>query len=268
MEDGTIRVNKVNPEDHTDLSDYWKLPMHDNFKGNVPKMCFSYDENYFFTCGEDGNVFSYTFHPDNEDYIKQRQLRIKTISRSLPPIEDAESYKTLSLEQTKVKAEEDRIEALANKHKNEVLVRLKQLKLKYDELLKRNAKLRPTQIIPREELEIDPRITKNLKVTNVSQKRIMVTLFCILQDKLEAELQLVQRKLAFDVEKSALGMQKMIEHFVEDLDVFPISVFGIRTKTQVTVSRQRQLKPQFYETQELVKNKIIEQELKGRYIYI
>lgn len=78
----------------------------------------------------------------------------------------------------------------------------------------------------------------------------------------------MRRKLAFDVEKSALGMQKMIEHFVEDLDVFPISVYGIKTNTQVKVSRQRQLKPQFYETQLLVENKIIEAELKGRYILI
>lgn len=167
MQDGTIRVNKVNPDDHQDLSDYWKLPMHDNFKGYIPKMCFSFDEQYFFTCGEDGNVFSYTFHPENNDYIKQRQLRVKTSSKSLPLIEDVGGYKTLSLEQMKVKAEEDRIEALANKHKQEVLARLKQLKVRYDELLKRNSKLPPTQIIPREEFELDPRITKNLEVMSL-----------------------------------------------------------------------------------------------------
>lgn len=164
MEDGTIRVNRVNPDDHRDLSDYWKLPMHDNFKGFIPKMCFSFDEQYFFTCGADGNVFSYTFHPENGDYIKQRHLRVRTSLRTLPIIEDVDGYKTLSLEQRKVKAEEDRIEALANKHKQEVLVRLKQLKLRYDELLKRNSKLPPTQIIPRKELEVDPRITQNLEV--------------------------------------------------------------------------------------------------------
>lgn len=164
MQDGTIRVNKVNPHDHCDLSNYWKLPMHDNFKGFIPRMCFSFDELYFFTCGEDGNVFSYTFHPEQNDYIKQRQLRVKSGLKTLSPIEDIDGYKALSLEQMKVKAEEDRIEALANKHKQEVLARLKQLKIKYDELLKRNSKLQPTQIIPREELEIDSRITKHLEV--------------------------------------------------------------------------------------------------------
>lgn len=165
MQDGTIRVNKVNPEDYRDLSNYWKLPMHDNFKGYIPKMCFSFDEQYFFTCGEDGNIFSYTFHPEENDYIKQRYLRIKVPPKPLPLIEDLRGYKTLSLEQMKVKSEEDRIDALANKHKQEMLAKLKQLKIRYDELLKRNSKLPPTQIIPRKELEIDPRITKNLEVT-------------------------------------------------------------------------------------------------------
>lgn len=164
MQDGTIRVNRVNPNDHCDLSDYWKLPMHDNFKGYIPKMCFSFDEQYFFTCGEDGNVFVYTFYPENDDYIKQRQLRVKVVIKNLPDIEDISGYKNLSLEQMKVKAEEDRIEALANKHKEEILLKLKQLKVKYDELLKRNTKLLKTQIIPRKVLEIDSRITKDLEV--------------------------------------------------------------------------------------------------------
>lgn len=82
---------------------------------------------------------------------------------------------------------------------------------------------------------------------------------------MEADLQLVKRKLAFDVEKSALGMRKMIAHFVEDLDVFPISVYGIRTKTFVRVSRQRQLRPEFFAVQQLVEKRIVEAELKGRY---
>lgn len=61
-------------------------------------------------------------------------------------------------------------------------------------------------------------------------------------------------------------MRKMIAHFVEDLDIFPISVYGIRTSTWVRVSRQKQLNARFYEMQKLVEQKIIEAELKGRYI--
>lgn len=72
MQDGTIRVNKVNPQDFRDLSDYWTLAMHENLNGFVPRMAFSYDEKYFFSCGHDGNVFAYTFHPENDDYKPQK----------------------------------------------------------------------------------------------------------------------------------------------------------------------------------------------------
>lgn len=53
MQNGSIRVNRVK-EDWRDLSDYWTFTMHDNQYGYVPKMCFSYDEKYFFSCGNDG----------------------------------------------------------------------------------------------------------------------------------------------------------------------------------------------------------------------
>lgn len=48
METGQIRVNRINPEDFRDLSDYWLLSMHDNFNGRINEMCFSFDKEFFF----------------------------------------------------------------------------------------------------------------------------------------------------------------------------------------------------------------------------
>jgi hypothetical protein len=70
METGQIRVNRVNPNDHTDLSDYWLYSMHDNTNGRIRRMCFSYDQNFMFSCGDDGNIFSYQVNfEENGDYI-------------------------------------------------------------------------------------------------------------------------------------------------------------------------------------------------------
>lgn len=112
----------------------------------------------------------------------------------------------------------------------------------------RNENLLPTQILPREELEIDPRITKDLN------------------DKFEEDLALVKRKLAFDVEKSAVLMRKLFAHFSDDLDYFPIGVYSIRKTIATRTLRQRKLGAEFYPTLELVEQKIIEEEVKGRYI--
>lgn len=135
MQDGTIRVNKVNPEDFRDLSDYWTLAMHDNYNGFVPKMCFSYDEKYFFSCGYDGNVFAYIFHPEKNDYVRRFPRRMK-FSKKLATMSDENNYKTLSLEQAKVKAEEDRIKAVADEHKRKLRARIAELKLRYEAVSK------------------------------------------------------------------------------------------------------------------------------------
>jgi len=64
MQYGQIRVCKWKYENYTDLSDYWILPMHDNYNGCISKMILSYDQKVLFTCGYDGNLFSYEIIDD------------------------------------------------------------------------------------------------------------------------------------------------------------------------------------------------------------
>lgn len=64
MEHGQIRACKYKSEDPTDLSDYWILPMHDNYNGYIPKISLSHDQKMLFTCGHDGNLFSYEINDD------------------------------------------------------------------------------------------------------------------------------------------------------------------------------------------------------------
>lgn len=83
MECGEIRVCKVNPEDHTDLSDYWILPMHDNYNGYIPKMLLSYDHTILLTCGHDGNLFSYKINDDTADEkidIPQPSVPVRSVT--------------------------------------------------------------------------------------------------------------------------------------------------------------------------------------------
>lgn len=246
MQNGAIRINRVKA-DFRDLSDYWQLSMHDNYNGFIPRMCFSYDERYFFSCGHDGNVFSYKFYPENEDYTTA-VVKQTPVFKKYESIYDESGYDHLSLEQAIVKAEEDRKTNLANYNKQQYLDKLFSLRKAFHQLIKRNKKLPPTQIIPRDMLELDPRISMDL------------------QEKLDAQLQLVKRKLAFEVEKSEIRMKKSLHHFINPLDLFPISVQGIKNGLRVSTLRQRRLNAMFFEMHHIVDKKIIEAELKGRYI--
>jgi hypothetical protein len=74
----------------------------------------------------------------------------------------------------------------------------------------RNKKLPVSQWIPMHDLEIHLNITKDL------------------DDTLEQEIDLVKLKLAFDVEKSRLGLQKLKEYFTDVLDSMTVHVCSIR----------------------------------------
>lgn len=62
--DGKIRVTNVGVNNISDLSDYIEYSIHDNKTGRVKMLCFSQDNRMLFTCGDDGNIFSFIFQCD------------------------------------------------------------------------------------------------------------------------------------------------------------------------------------------------------------
>ncbi|KDR19694.1 WD repeat-containing protein 52 [Zootermopsis nevadensis] len=248
MENGQIRVNRVNPNDHTDLSDYWLYSMHDNTNGRIRCMCFNYDQRFMFSCGDDGNIFSYqvNFEDDGDYVIPQRET---TASLGLPiqeKVVDIEDTKYLSLEETKAKIEHDKKIAITNQSKQQVLQRLEDLKIKFRDITFRNAKLPESQRIPVSDLEIHPAITKDL------------------DDTLQRQIDLVKQNLAFDVEKSRLGLQKLQDYFINVLDSMTVYVCSIRTNKSVSTYRQRKLGKEFDDAKLAVQLKTEEAERKGK----
>ncbi|XP_066257532.1 cilia- and flagella-associated protein 44 [Euwallacea similis] len=248
MQDGSIRVNKTNPKDYTDLSNYFSITMHDNRNGFVPKLCFSNDEKYLFSCGHDGNIFSYMFNPQEYDYpvTYSRYYRADHVCNI---VEDVETDQKLSLEEVKMKAEENKIQKLADEHKSKVRNILKTLKDRYKKLLLRNSELLPSQIIPREQLE-----PYDIVARYVDQ---------IFHDKVN----IVQRKLAFEVEKSKIQVTKLQNYFTDPCDGHPLTVQGINDPNcAIMTVRQRKISPNFYEMLNIIEQKMEEEKSKGRHL--
>ncbi|KAK5643495.1 hypothetical protein RI129_007340 [Pyrocoelia pectoralis] len=245
MEDGALRVVKVNPTDWRDLSDYWQLSMHDNLNGFISRMCFSADETFFFTCGYDGNIFSYRYKPDIMLPFKEPQKCKPAVKPSFE-VEDVDGYTNLSLDEFLIKQEQDRINRIANEHKNNYLEKIRVLQERFQNVLKRNDKLLPTQIIPRSKFEIDHRITEHLA------------------ERFEADLALVERKLEYSVEKSKIGMEKLKNRFTDNVDVFPVNIKCITRNISVKTEVQQKLPPSFYDLLEIIEEKILEEERRKR----
>ncbi|XP_060530871.1 cilia- and flagella-associated protein 44 [Cylas formicarius] len=246
MQDGSVRVNKRNPNDFADLKDYFTISMHDNQNGFIPRLCFSYDERYFFSCGHDGNVFSYKFHPTDYSFPITKLRRIRT-DHTCSSIEEIETTEKPSLEETKIKAENDRIFKVATERKTAVREALKILKERYKKLLHRNTELLPSQSIPREQLEPDDRVSAHLK--NV----------------LDEKIEIVKRKLGYDVEKSRVKVNKLLSYITDPCDMHPNVIHGIgKPGCAIMTVRQRIMPPIFYEMLRIIDEKLKQEESKGR----
>ncbi|XP_015185345.1 PREDICTED: cilia- and flagella-associated protein 44 [Polistes dominula] len=230
MEHGEIRICKINPQDHTDLSDYWILPMHDNYNGYIPKMLLSYDHQIFLTCGHDGNLFSYKINDNTADEIikiPKPKIPVRLLD-DINSVEDIEEPDYPTLENVIVKAEHDRVSALAKEKKEQTLQIIHELTAEYSKLMDRNRSLLKSQQIPREDLELDPRITADLN------------------EQLEMEMDLVHRKEAFQVEKSKLALKKLMDHFIEPITCVPFAVSRIlKPDTMVHSIREHKLDNNF-----------------------
>lgn len=81
------------------------------------------------------------------------------------------------------------------------------------------------------------------------------------------KLALVKRKLAYDLEKSEVQMNKLKKYLTDPVDFQPLTVHGINDARRLIMTvRQRKLPRLFYDTMEKVKEKIMEEANKGRSI--
>ncbi|XP_072743964.1 cilia- and flagella-associated protein 44 [Anoplolepis gracilipes] len=223
MEHGQIRVCKLKPENYTDLSDYWILSMHDNLNGYIPKIILSHDQKMLFTCGYDGNLFSYEVNDDTPSKAIKFEIIKRTLVLPDISVEDIEEIDYASLEEMIQQAEHDRVATAAKQSKHNILQILSKLSEEYLNIIERNNALPKSHRITRKELELDVRITADL------------------DKELEAEMIIVREKLAFKIEKSQLGLQKLLEYFIQPIAHLPFAVCKISKPDNVVYSLRQQI---------------------------
>lgn len=62
--DGRVRVTRIETDNGFNLNDYIEYSVHNYKSGRVKTLCFSEDGRMLYTCGDDGNIFSFTFQCD------------------------------------------------------------------------------------------------------------------------------------------------------------------------------------------------------------
>ncbi|XP_033224478.1 cilia- and flagella-associated protein 44 isoform X2 [Belonocnema kinseyi] len=228
MEHGEIRVCRINPDDHMDLSDYWELPMHDNFNGYIPKMLLSHDHKMLLTCGHDGNLFSFYIN-DGSSYLAH-VVPIPECQLTLPTsdVEDIEEYNHPSLEEVLVQKIYTEMSLKAQENKRNTLYLLQVCTQDFSKIIEENSSLLKSQQISKVDLELDPRIKDDLN------------------NQLKAELDFVHRQIVFKVEKSKLRLKKLNNHLIEPITFLPFRVYRThQPNTKVRSFREQKLGNEF-----------------------
>ncbi|KAK3913166.1 Cilia- and flagella-associated protein 44 [Frankliniella fusca] len=241
MGDGSLRCVRVK-DDPSDLSDYWRLGMH---RGPVVGLALSPDNRTLYSAGQDGNLFMYAVHPEGGD----APATLSAPAAISPPAAAEELYgaDVPTLEDQCAKSEQDRKMKAAAENLQRAEQALWGLADTYNNIVRRNRQLPASQQIPQSELELDPRITPSTRLA------------------LEAEADLLRRKLAFPLEKALLQYRKLADFYTDAVAGHGIRVYAVRKQdTYVETIRQRKLKGEFAAARALVLLKQEEALQRGR----
>ncbi|XP_013136912.1 PREDICTED: cilia- and flagella-associated protein 44 [Papilio polytes] len=239
-----LAKEETQPTPRIDFNDYYYLPMHDFYTGAITCIEISADGRRLFTCGKDGNIFSYTIN-----FPEPLIPKVKLKPIDLPKVPKMKEPSTIdgelmSHEQLKQKEEYDKKMAIANAHKKLVRDHLAELTVEYNKLIKANKALPYSQQI---DVTLDPRPL-------IEQEK-----------ELDEAKALTKRKLAHQLEASDLGYQKMYTRNIIQLDVFPFTLKAIRDPNiMLRPLRQKNLSKAFYEQFDEVHQKMAEAALRGR----
>lgn len=110
-------------------------------------------------------------------------------------------------------------------------------------------KLPNSQMISDPDLELDTRVTEHINE--------------IFQNKLD----LIKRKLAYDLERSDVQMKKLLKYLTDPVDLHPLTVRGINNPNlYVMTVRQRTMPKLFFDTINMVEEQLAIEAQKGRSI--
>ncbi|XP_011307884.1 uncharacterized protein [Fopius arisanus] len=212
IQHGQLRICRVDPNNFTNFSHHLCLPMHDYYHGYMKKILLSYDEQYLFTCGYDGNIFSYLVNFCEVDSSVKIQFeshdRTSVEIRGIQEkeVDDIRDVNYPSLEQVLITAESNRIMTVTKKNRDDMYHLLRNLTKDYQAIMERNKALIKSQQIPPSNFILDNRIVNDLN------------------SQLKYEMDLITQRMAFKLEKSKLILKKLMDHFVSPITCLPFAV--------------------------------------------
>ena len=144
--------------------------MHDGMYGTILAATTSYDDAYLLTVGADGCFFVQKIDPiEPKGVAKAPKLSKKGAKKTVDDILHTDAY---SIQEAKLKADEDRRRELAEMKKKSLREQVQELMREYEDLMQANEAAEKGKRISKEELSLDPEIQEILDKQNDNRVEI------------------------------------------------------------------------------------------------
>ena len=202
-ENGEVRVSRRGFEKH------WRWQVHDGHRGAVSGAAVSRCGTFLITAAKDGSLFVQTLGPELRGSLgggaadgepRTADVAPSVEADAMPTARDVDSATACAIEDAKVKAEEDAERAAAEERKMGVRELLAKLKAEYA-ALKRENDVRPAaERLPSTAFEVDLGLREVIEAETL------------------AALERATASLAWRREKASLGLRKLRERFLDDIE--------------------------------------------------
>lgn len=209
MSNGLLRIHKIH-QDFRNLTNFTEINMHDNMNGIINHIICSQDSKFIFTVGNDSNIFSYENNiPGTKNISKQKSAPYTSVE-SFKVVEDISDPDSLTLEEQKIKHNLDEINQIADFNKEKMKKVISDYKIEYLDIVRRNNLLKTSMQLDLKTINLDDRITADI------------------QKRLDQEMELVERRKAYEVEKCKILTKKIKDFYISPLEELPIELHGIK----------------------------------------
>ncbi|XP_078590601.1 cilia- and flagella-associated protein 44-like isoform X5 [Branchiostoma floridae x Branchiostoma japonicum] len=242
LENGSVRIHPLEGDQEWDDRDiaaefgsYWQYSVHDSHAGSITQIATSFDDQFLFTAGADGNVFAFMILSQEEIDRSRAAERAKVPSAKwkdeefIRRVEDIEKEDHYSIEDAKQKAEHDKMMRLAEEQKQKTRKAINQLRRKFHKLIEQNQELPDHAQLDRMEFELDPENRTEMEQMTLER------------------LQLVHRELDWEKEKHTLALHKLKARFKDILMSERLVVHSFETGHLVSTFRLGKLSEEYYQ---------------------
>eukprot|EP01012_Entosiphon_sulcatum_P026263 TRINITY_DN3167_c0_g1_i1.p1 TRINITY_DN3167_c0_g1~~TRINITY_DN3167_c0_g1_i1.p1 ORF type:complete len:1748 (+),score=500.61 TRINITY_DN3167_c0_g1_i1:141-5384(+) len=197
--------------------------VHDGMYGTVLQATTSYDDQYLLSVGADGCFFMQRILGQERAEPTHKLAPLLQSSKSERVVPDIANRNAYSIQEAKLKADEDKRREIAEQKKKSLREQVQELLAEYETILRENEAAERGKRVAKDELELDPAI--KVILTHANEERVENAL----------------KELAWDTAKKELRLEKLRAAFINTLQVERIMLYGFRSGRNVSSFRTPQL---------------------------